>query len=151
MTEACEGFTSLGQQCENAEMPSYAGLCWIAAARCEGSLGNIPGETCCLLRSARQFLSAEVNDNRLGSPSPFQENLQAALNCYSYASSRLPGNSPLAIGLNLEVAGALDHLDKKESKEDYLKAAVDIAHNSLDTRIHCLGLLASDYFENGKE
>lgn len=130
-------------------MPAYAGLCWIAAARCEGSLGNIPGETSCLVRSARQFLSAEVKDKSLGCSSPSNENLQAALICYAHASSRLPENSPLTVGINLEITEALCGLGENESKEMYLKNAVDIAQNSLDTRIHCLGLLASNYIENG--
>lgn len=60
-------------------MPVYAGLCWIAAARCEGSLGNIPGESNCLIRSARQFLNAELKDARLGCTSPSSENLQVLL------------------------------------------------------------------------
>lgn len=76
VTEACESFTQLGQQCENIEMPAYAGLCWIAAARCEGSLGNIPGETSCLVRSARQFIKAEENNEKLGCPGPSGENIQ---------------------------------------------------------------------------
>lgn len=78
VTEACESFTSLGQRCEDVEMPVYAGLCWIAAARCEGSLGNIPGESNCLIRSARQFLSAELKDQHLGCISPSNENLQVS-------------------------------------------------------------------------
>lgn len=79
VTEACESFTALGQQCEDVEMPVYAGLCWIAAARCEGSLGNIPGESTCLVRSARQFLCAEFKDKHLGCTSPSNENLQVSL------------------------------------------------------------------------
>lgn len=62
-------------------MPSYAGLCWIAAARCEGSLKNSPGETSCLIRSARQFLSAEEKNSNLGCISPSGENLQVSKWC----------------------------------------------------------------------
>lgn len=76
MTEACDSFTSLGQYCENVEMPSYAGMCWVAAARCEGSLGNIPGETSCLVRSARNFVLAEMKNKNLGCQSVSDENLQ---------------------------------------------------------------------------
>lgn len=75
VTEACESFTSLGQYCENSDMPAYAGLCWIAAARCEGSIKNIPGETSCLTRAARQFLSAEQKYKSLDCSSPSIENL----------------------------------------------------------------------------
>lgn len=80
MTEACESFSSLGKQCESSELPAYAGMCWISAARCEGSLGNIPGEASCLTRAAHQFLSAEKKDHELGCPSPSQENLEVKLN-----------------------------------------------------------------------
>lgn len=130
-------------------MPAYAGLCWIASARCEGSLGNIPGETSCLIRSARQFLSAETKDKSLGCSSPSNENLQAALSCYAHASTRLPENSPLTVGINLEITQALHSLHEKQNEEMYLKNAVEIAQNSLDTRVYCLRLLASNYIENG--
>ena len=78
VTEACESFTNLGQHCENEEMPSYAGLCWIAKARCEGSLGNITGEISSLVRSARQFLSSEMQDKDIGCITPFDENLHVS-------------------------------------------------------------------------
>lgn len=147
MTEACESFTQLGQHCENAEMPSYAGLCWIAAARCEGSLGNIPGETSCLTRSARQFLTAEEQNTSLGCPSP-NENLQAALSCYSHAASRYPDNCPLTINLNLEIADSLQRLERIDCSESYLKAAVEQSRNSLDTRLFCLERLASYHIQS---
>lgn len=57
-------------------MLAYAGLSWIAAARCEGSLKNIPGETSCLTRAGRQFILAEDKYKSLGCPSPSNENLQ---------------------------------------------------------------------------
>lgn len=76
VTEACDSFVSLGLHCEASELPAYAGLCWISAARCEGSLANITGETSSLVRAARQFLKAEENDQNLNYPSPSQENLQ---------------------------------------------------------------------------
>lgn len=91
VTEACESFTSLGQHCEDVEMPVYAGLCWIAAARCEGSLGNLPGESNCLIRSARQFLTAELKDHQLGCISPSNENLQVS-QCFEVNSCVLRKN-----------------------------------------------------------
>lgn len=56
----------MAKQCENQELPAYAGICWIAAARCEGSLQNNTEETSCLVNSARQFFKAEENDFNLG-------------------------------------------------------------------------------------
>jgi len=149
VTEACDSFTSLGQHCENVELPSYAGMCWIAAARCEGSLGNIPGETSCLIRSARNFISAETKNKNLGCQSVADENLQAALSCYSHARTRLPENCPLATGINLEIVESLKKLDIRDYSELYLKDAVDLSQNSLDIRVHCLELLASDCIERG--
>lgn len=86
MTEACDAFSSLGLQCEMSELLSYAGLCWIAAARCEGSLGNAPSEVNCLLRAARQFVKAEYRDKTLGCPSPANEHLQVNI-CTNIPSS----------------------------------------------------------------
>lgn len=50
-------------------------MCWIAAARCEGKLGNTPSETNCLVRAARQFISTESKEQTLGYPNS-HENLQ---------------------------------------------------------------------------
>lgn len=71
------------------------------------------------------------------------------MSCYSHATSRLPRNCPLSVGINLEIAEALHNLTDIENKEGYLKNAVDITENSLDTRIYCLGLLASNYIDTG--
>lgn len=60
-------------------MPCYAGLCWIAAARCEGSLANAPSEVNCLLRAARMFIKGEVRDKAIGCPGPAKEHLQVSL------------------------------------------------------------------------
>lgn len=76
VTEASESFTTLAKHCESLELPAYAGLCWIAAARCEGSLLNSTEETACLLNSSRQFMKAEVNDFNLGCHSVSGEYLQ---------------------------------------------------------------------------
>lgn len=75
VTEASRAFTSLGQQCEMNELLPYSGMCWIAAARCEGSLGNTPSEVNCLVRAARQFIKTESKEKSLGYPTS-DENLQ---------------------------------------------------------------------------
>ncbi|KAF5270740.1 hypothetical protein FQA39_LY01478 [Lamprigera yunnana] len=144
VTEACDSFASLGQHCENVEMPSYAGICWIAAARCEGTLGNTPGETSCLIRSARNFMSAQVKNKSLGCHSVATENLQAALGCYTHAQTRLPENCALTTGINLEIVDSLEELGDIYTSEMYLKDAVDLSQNSLQRRVHCLKVLASN-------
>lgn len=50
--------------------------------------------------------------------------------------------------MNLEIVVALEKLNETESKERYLKNAVDNIEKSLDTRVLSLGLLASNYIEN---
>lgn len=81
VTEASESFTTLAKNCESLELPAYAGLCWIAAARCEGSLLNSTEETACLLNSSRQFMKAETNDFNLGCNSVSGEYLQVTSYC----------------------------------------------------------------------
>ncbi|RZC40572.1 hypothetical protein BDFB_002189 [Asbolus verrucosus] len=147
VTEACESFSSLGKHCETSELPAYAGMCWISAARCEGSLGNIPGETSCLVRAARQFLAAEEKDHSLGCPSPSQENLEAALGCYAYASSRYPEDCPIPIGLSLEIVEFLKKVGRNADIEEHLRNAMELSGDNLDTKIYCLQLLASHYIE----
>lgn len=72
------------------------------------------------------------------------------MSCCAHATSRLPDNSPLTVGVNLEIVEALDELKETESKERYLKNAADNMENSLDTKVYCLGLLASNYIDNGR-
>lgn len=75
----CAG--KLALQCEREELPQYAGLCWIAAARCESSLGNASGEAWDLVRAGRQFLRAEICGKNLGCPSPGGEHVQVLHVC----------------------------------------------------------------------
>nr|CAD7405926.1 unnamed protein product [Timema cristinae] len=114
-------YSKLAVQCEREELPQYAGLCWIAAARCEGSLGNSPGEAWDLVRGARQFLVAETSSRALGCPSPGGENLQLALQCIMgqhTASELLLKQIPLSIFGEL-VTQALDWpADYTRPKED---------------------------------
>ncbi|XP_050298047.1 40-kDa huntingtin-associated protein isoform X5 [Anthonomus grandis grandis] len=87
-TEASESFAALGQQCESQELPQYAALSWLAAARCEGTLGNPVSETAYLLRAARQFFKAEQEDFLTGCTCVSTENLEAGISCYHHASQR---------------------------------------------------------------
>lgn len=52
--------------------------------RCEQTLFNAPGEALALTDAARLFLSSEKENRALQAPG-FDEHLQAALNCYSFA------------------------------------------------------------------
>lgn len=53
--------------------------------RCEQTLFNAPGEALALTDAARLFLSSEKENRALQAPG-FDEHLQAALNCYSFAT-----------------------------------------------------------------
>lgn len=79
VSEATEEFCDLALQCEHAEQPPYAGLCYIGAARCEGSIGNTIGEAEYLLMSARQFMKAELKLSSLRCINPGKENLEVLL------------------------------------------------------------------------
>ncbi|KAJ8923349.1 hypothetical protein NQ315_001907 [Exocentrus adspersus] len=149
VTEASESFVSLAKQCETLELPAYSGLCWIAAARCEGSLSNTIGETACLIQSGRQFLNAEENDFNLGCSSVSGENLQAGLSCYTHASTRYPDNSSIPIGLNLELTEFLKKIDRVEYVQTYLENAVELSKDRPDTNIYCFELVASHFVDTG--
>lgn len=72
------------------------------------------------------------------------------MSCFSYACSRCPENSPLTIGINLEIADILNKFKLSENAEQYLKQAINQSTNSLSIRLHCLELLASCYINSGK-
>ncbi|XP_018326483.1 factor VIII intron 22 protein isoform X2 [Agrilus planipennis] len=147
VADASNSFSSLAQQCEHLELQPYAGLCWIAAARCEGSLGNVPGELSHLVRSARNFLSAELKNSKLGCPSSSNENLQAAISSYAHTNSKYPESSLLGVGLNLEIVQSLNELNFTDSKDIYLQNALELSQNCLDSRTLCLLLTAENCAE----
>lgn len=69
---------ALATECEQKELWQYAGLCWLAAARCQGTLENTSSEINLLVKAGRQFLTAEKKDNDIGCPSIGQENIQVS-------------------------------------------------------------------------
>ncbi|XP_063240267.1 40-kDa huntingtin-associated protein-like [Bacillus rossius redtenbacheri] len=153
VTEASNQFGQLAARCEREDLPQYAGLCWIAAARCEGSLGNAPGEAWDLLRAGRKFLEAEAGGEALGCPRPGGEHLQAAVSCYAHAAGRwqahhaaegAQASSPLAAGLALELGQALaEGLGRPEEAASQFRRAADAQRCSPLGRLASLRLLAS--------
>ncbi|KAM3622675.1 uncharacterized protein V6R79_001789 [Siganus canaliculatus] len=77
-------------------------------ARCEQTLFNAPGEALALTDAARLFLTSEKENRALQAPG-FDEHLQAALNCYSFAIKvYIEMNQPvMAASLCLELGNAL--------------------------------------------
>lgn len=74
--EALESYVELAKEWENLELPTYAGLSWNAAAKCENALGNSVGEITNLLRSARMYGKNETNDLQSGCVSLGWDTLQ---------------------------------------------------------------------------
>ncbi|XP_057667787.1 40-kDa huntingtin-associated protein-like isoform X1 [Diorhabda carinulata] len=149
VAEACESFIGLAKRCETLELPVYAGLSWIAAARCEGSLCNNTGETTCLTQSARQLLKAEDSDRQIICETLFGENLQAGLSCYAHAASRFGEKSIFPLCIDLEIVDFLKRIDKIEYIESYLKDAIELSKGHSYSNIHCLELIASHFIKVG--
>ncbi|KAK1155333.1 factor VIII intron 22 protein-like [Acipenser oxyrinchus oxyrinchus] len=84
VAEASEQFGQLAKELKQQDCPQYAAFCNLAMARCEQTLFNAPGEALSLTEAARLFMEAERETQQLRSPG-FEEHLQAAINCYSFA------------------------------------------------------------------
>lgn len=70
---------ALATECEQKELWQYTGLCWLAAARCQGTLENVSSEINLLIKAGRQFLIAEKKNDDIGCPSIGYENIQVFL------------------------------------------------------------------------
>ncbi|XP_077284542.1 huntingtin-associated protein 40 kDa isoform X2 [Arctopsyche grandis] len=150
VSEATDEFTELALQCEHAEQPPYAGLCYIGAARCEGSIGNTIGEAEYLLMSARQFMKAELKLSSLRCINPGKENLEAAISCYSHSSKRYPEKSSLKSCINLEVANNLEQLGHYSEAAVYYQNALENNANNPGYKLICYTNMASAYVKDGK-
>uniref|UniRef100_V9L6M0 Coagulation factor VIII-associated 1 n=1 Tax=Callorhinchus milii TaxID=7868 RepID=V9L6M0_CALMI len=125
VAEASEQFGQLAKELKQQECLQYAGFCNLAMARCEQTLFNAPGEALALTEAARLFLEAERETQRLQCPG-FEEHLQAAANCYSFASKvYIELNQPvMAASLCLELGNALKAMNKPgEAFVSYQRAA----------------------------
>ncbi|XP_015187216.1 PREDICTED: factor VIII intron 22 protein-like isoform X2 [Polistes dominula] len=110
ITEANDQFCALAVECEQKELWQYAGLCYLAAARCHGTLKNASSEISLLIKAGRQFLTAEKKNNDIGCPSLGQENMVTAVSCFRHSSLRCSnqmGFNTLSAGLAIELALSL--------------------------------------------
>ncbi|OAD60500.1 Factor VIII intron 22 protein [Eufriesea mexicana] len=110
VAEASDQFGALAIECEQKELWQYAGLCLLAAARCQGTLENIFSELNLLIRAGREFLVADKKVKDIGCPPIGQENTQAAISCFGHALTRCHNQSgfgTMSAGLALELALAL--------------------------------------------
>ncbi|XP_047659253.1 40-kDa huntingtin-associated protein isoform X2 [Tachysurus fulvidraco] len=113
VAEASEQFGQLAKELKQQDCLQYAAFCNLAMARCEQTLFNAPGEALALTDAARLFLASEQETRALHAPG-FDEHLQAALNCYSFAIKvYIEMNQPvMAASLSLELGKALKEMNK---------------------------------------
>ncbi|XP_038639757.1 40-kDa huntingtin-associated protein [Scyliorhinus canicula] len=125
VAEASEQFGQLAKELRQEECLQYAGFCNLAVARCEQTLFNAPGEALALTDAARLFLQAQKETQKLQCPG-FEEHLQAATNCYSFAIKvYIELNQPvMAASLCLQLGNALKEMNKPaEASVPYQRAA----------------------------
>ncbi|KAI4871976.1 hypothetical protein NFI96_034497, partial [Prochilodus magdalenae] len=103
----------LAKELKQQDCLQYAAFCNLAMARCEQTLFNAPGEALALTDAARLFLASECENRALQAPG-FDEHLQAALNCYSFAIKvYIEMNQPvMAASLSLELGNALKEMNR---------------------------------------
>ncbi|XP_041958560.1 40-kDa huntingtin-associated protein isoform X1 [Alosa sapidissima] len=131
VAEASEQFGQLAKELKQQDCLQYAAFCNLAMARpilargevpciqppplcrCEQTLFNAPGEALALTDAARLFLLSERENRALQAPG-FDEHLQAALNCYSFAIKvYIEMNQPvMAASLCLELGNALKEMNR---------------------------------------
>uniref|UniRef100_A0A4W5PEK2 Coagulation factor VIII associated n=1 Tax=Hucho hucho TaxID=62062 RepID=A0A4W5PEK2_9TELE len=125
VAEASEQFGQLAKELKQQDCLQYAAFCDLAMARCEQTLFNAPGEALALTDAARLFLLSEKENRALQAPG-FDEHLQAALNCYSFAIKvYIEMNQPvMAASLSLELGNALKEMNRPgEAIVHYQRAA----------------------------
>ncbi|KAJ8283796.1 hypothetical protein COCON_G00026460 [Conger conger] len=144
VAEASEQFGQLAKELKQQDCLQYAAFCNLAMARCEQTLFNAPGEALALTEAARLFLLSERESRALRAPG-FDEHLQAALNCYSFAIKvYIEMNQPvMAASLSLELGNALKEMNRHgEAIVHYQRAAELQAQTPVESLLS-LGEMAS--------
>ncbi|XP_051899002.1 40-kDa huntingtin-associated protein isoform X1 [Pristis pectinata] len=144
VAEASEQFGQLAKELKQEECLQYAGFCNLAVARCEQTLFNAPGEALALTDAARLFLQAEKEMQKLRCPG-FEEHLQAATNCYSFAIKvYIELNQPvMAASLCLELGNALKEMNKPGEASVYYQRAAELQSQVPIECLLSLGKVAS--------
>lgn len=135
---------ALAINCEQKELHQYAGWCWLAAARCQGTVGNSICEINLLIKAGRQFLISNKKNNDIGCLSINQEDLQAAVNAFNHAITRCEakeGFGVMSASLAMELALALG--ENSEGTE-YLSRAIH-THPT----VQAINILISYYIKQG--
>ncbi|XP_017554597.1 40-kDa huntingtin-associated protein isoform X2 [Pygocentrus nattereri] len=127
VAEASEQFGQLAKELKQQDCLQYAAFCNLAMARCEQTLFNAPGEALALTDAARLFLASEQENRALQAPG-FDEHLQAALNCYSFAIKvYIEMNQPvMAASLSLELGNALKEMNRPGEAVVHFQRAAEL-------------------------
>ncbi|KAL7301682.1 hypothetical protein TKK_0005683 [Trichogramma kaykai] len=144
VAEASEQFDALAISCEQKDLHHYAGCCWLAAARCQGTIGNSITEINLLIRAGRQFLLSNKKSNDIGCLSISQEDHQAAINTFNHTLTRCETKEHfgvMAAGLAIELATALG---ANTEGIEYLYKSVH-AHST----VKAINMLVSYYIKQG--
>lgn len=116
----------------------------MAAARCQGTLGNSISEINLLVKAGQQFLIANKKSNDIGCLSISQEDLQAAINAFNHALARCDNQEGFAVmsaGLAMELAMALG---ASSEGIEYLCKAIH-THPT----VHAINMLVTYYTKQG--
>lgn len=113
VAEASDHFRQLAKRLDDHEEPEYAGVCYLATARCEQTIGNSYGEIESTIQAARSFLKAELLVQKLQNPS-YEEHLASAVAAFQQAAKlqEEAGRPALAAGLHSELGEALENLGR---------------------------------------
>lgn len=124
LAEISDQYSALGKQLHQQDCPQYAGMCSLAAARCEQSMGNLGAEAQALAQGARDLLSAETRAQTLLCPT-MEEHLCSALHCLGRATQLHldAGHGALAQALCCEAAASLEALGHPHEAMGFLSQA----------------------------
>ncbi|XP_075689736.1 40-kDa huntingtin-associated protein-like isoform X4 [Rhinoderma darwinii] len=144
VAEASEQFGQLAKELKQQDCLQYAGFCNLAMARCEQTLFNASGEAMALTEAARLFLQEEKDTQHLKCPG-FEEHLQAAINCYSFAIKvYIELNQPvMAASLCLELGNSLKDMNKLGEALVYFQRAAELQTQVPIECLLSLGYVAS--------
>lgn len=136
-SEPSDQFATLAAQCERCDLPQYAGLSWLAVAKCESSLGHVNEEATALVKAGRLYIQAE-NKNVIGC----EEHLQAGISSLSQAERLWGDENPLTAALCLETGNTLKNISPHSACGHYAKAC-SLLSDSPPLQLLALGKLAS--------
>ncbi|CAH1794946.1 unnamed protein product [Owenia fusiformis] len=150
VAEGSEQFASLGKTLKQQECPQYAGLCYLAQARCEHTIASSPGEAQALTHAAREFFEAERMDQDHRCVS-YEEHINAALNCYGHAIRvHIEAKQTcLAASLCLELGNTLMKMGKCHEAIPHFQRAAELQIQSPLECLHTMGRVATCKISTG--